>query len=75
MLYSSSALHYFHQLPCSVAISTTPKSENELLLNWRSEPPRAGRGNNPSGECQDEIDHIVVNRRLCLTDAVVAPKF
>ncbi|EYC13479.1 hypothetical protein Y032_0043g735 [Ancylostoma ceylanicum] len=29
----------------------------------------------PGGEYHNEIDHIIVNRRFCLTDVGVAPKF
>ena len=29
----------------------------------------------PNGEYHNEIDHIIVNRRFCLTDVAVVPKF
>ncbi|EYC40224.1 hypothetical protein Y032_0624g786 [Ancylostoma ceylanicum] len=29
----------------------------------------------PGGEYHNEIDHIIVNRRYCLTDVGVVPKF
>ncbi|KAE9418252.1 hypothetical protein Angca_003518, partial [Angiostrongylus cantonensis] len=29
----------------------------------------------PSGEYHNEIDHIIVNRKFCLTDVAVVPKF
>ncbi|EYC27699.1 hypothetical protein Y032_0008g136 [Ancylostoma ceylanicum] len=36
-----------------------------LRLTWES----------PGGENHNEIDHIIVNRRYCLTDVGVVPKF
>uniref|UniRef100_A0A0K0D8E0 Endo/exonuclease/phosphatase domain-containing protein n=1 Tax=Angiostrongylus cantonensis TaxID=6313 RepID=A0A0K0D8E0_ANGCA len=29
----------------------------------------------PNGEYHNEIDHIIVNRKFCLTDVAVVPKF
>ncbi|ETN86889.1 hypothetical protein NECAME_16062 [Necator americanus] len=29
----------------------------------------------PGGGYRNEIDHIIVNKRLCLTDVAVAPKY
>uniref|UniRef100_A0A0K0D7L9 Endo/exonuclease/phosphatase domain-containing protein n=1 Tax=Angiostrongylus cantonensis TaxID=6313 RepID=A0A0K0D7L9_ANGCA len=29
----------------------------------------------PNGEYHNEIDHIIVNRKFCLTDVVIVPKF
>ncbi|EYB90840.1 hypothetical protein Y032_0213g2283 [Ancylostoma ceylanicum] len=38
---------------------------NSLRWTWES----------PGGECHNEIDHIIVNRRYCLTDVGAVPKF
>ncbi|EYB95813.1 hypothetical protein Y032_0155g3034 [Ancylostoma ceylanicum] len=44
--------------------------------NFRSQPPCDGRGNDPmASTIMKPIDHIVVNRRFCLTDVSVVPKF
>ncbi|KAK6747892.1 hypothetical protein RB195_000850 [Necator americanus] len=38
-----------------------------LSLHWTSE--------SPSGGYRNEIDHIIVNKRFCLADVAVVPKF
>ncbi|KAK6750534.1 hypothetical protein RB195_002482 [Necator americanus] len=43
--------------------------------NSQFQKPSSLRWESPSGEYRNEIDHIIVNRRLCLTDVGVVPKF
>ncbi|VDM59911.1 unnamed protein product [Angiostrongylus costaricensis] len=37
--------------------------------------PQRWTWESPNGEYHNEIDHIIVNRRFCLTDVAVVPKF
>ncbi|KAK6749248.1 hypothetical protein RB195_001697 [Necator americanus] len=45
-----------------------------LQWNEKSPPLYAGRGSRGGGY-HNEIDHIIVNKRFCLTDVAVVPKF
>ncbi|EYB95079.1 hypothetical protein Y032_0164g3552 [Ancylostoma ceylanicum] len=63
-----------HSTRLSLATSTPRLATEERLRNSTGRLPR-WTWELPTGEYHNEIDHIIVNRRFCLTDVGVVPKF